>query len=114
MSLTVFDVKNAKPQAKNYVLKDERGLYLEVSSSGGKWWRLRYTFNGKENRLSLGTYPDISLKDARERRDETRTLIAKGIDPSRKRQHERKEASGAFTLEAVARDWAHKFRELNI
>ena len=109
MSLTNFDVKSAKAQPKNYVLKDERGLYLEVSTSGGKWWRLRYTFNGKESRLSLGTYPDISLKDARERRDEARTLIAKGIDPSRKRQHERKEASGAFTLEAVARDWAQKF-----
>ena len=81
MSLTNFDVKSAKAQPKNYVLKDERGLYLEVSTSGGKWWRLRYTFNGKENRLSLGTYPDISLKEARERRDEARTLIAKGIDP---------------------------------
>lgn len=109
MTLTVFDVKNAKPQTKNYTLKDERGLYLEVSTSGGKWWRLRYTFNGKENRLSLGTYPDISLKDARERRDEFRTMIAKGIDPSRKRKYEQLEASGAFTLEAVAREWAQKF-----
>ena len=109
MALTVLDVKNAKPKTKNYVLRDERGLYLEVSPKGGKWWRLRYSFDGKENRMSLGTYPDISLKDARERRDEARTMIAKGIDPARKRRTERLEASGAHSLENVSREWAKKF-----
>ncbi len=108
MTLTALDVKNAKPQIKNYVLRDERGLYLEVSTAGGKWWRLRYSFNGKENRISLGTYPDITLKDARERRDEARTLIAKGINPSRKRQEEKRKSSGALTFESVAKEWAFK------
>lgn len=66
MPLTDIQVRNTKP-GKNVVrLKDDRGLYLEVSPSGGKWWRLRYWFNGKENRLSLGTYPEISLREARD------------------------------------------------
>lgn len=108
MTLTALDVKNAKPKTKNYVLRDERGLYLEVSKAGGKWWRLRYSFNGKENRLSLGTYPDITLKDARVRRDEARTLIAKGVDPSRKRKEEKIISSGVLSFESVAREWAQK------
>lgn len=109
MALTILDIKNAKPQAKNYVLRDERGLYLEVSSNGGKWWRLRYTFNGKENRLSLGTYPDVSLKDARERRDKTKILIAQGINPSDMRKRTKSASANAQTFEAVAREWAAKF-----
>ncbi len=76
--LTDVAVRNAKPGPKNIRLKDERGLHLEISPKGGKWWRLRYWISGKERLISLGTYPDISLKDARERRDEARKLIANG------------------------------------
>ena len=72
MALTDTKVKNAKPGPKTIRLFDEKGLYLEVSPSGGKWWRFKYQFDGKEKLLSLGTYPDTSLKDARERRDEAR------------------------------------------
>ena len=98
MSLTILDVKNARPREKSYVLRDERGLYLDVSPKGGKWWRLRYTFSGKENRLSLGTFPGVSLKDARERRDEARSMLAKGIAPSRTRKEQKIALTGALLL----------------
>jgi hypothetical protein len=91
MSLTDVVVRNAKAQAKTTKLFDERGLYLEISPSGGKWWRLKYRIHGKEKRLSLGVYPDIKLKQARERRDELRRSVANGIDPS----HQRKIAGSA-------------------
>src|SRR5271155_5681439 len=86
MSLTNTSIRNAKPRKKPVKLCDERGLYLEVSPSGGKWWRLKYRFDGKEKRLSLGVYPDVGLKDARDRRDASRKLLADGIDPSENRK----------------------------
>jgi integrase len=86
---------------------DTGGLYLEVAPSGGKWWRLKYRFGSKEKRLSLGVYPDVSLKDARERRDEARKFLAKGIDPAlqRKAVKDSKTTAAANTLEVVARQW---------
>ena len=112
MPLTDVAVRNIKPGPKTVRLRDERGLYLEVSPKGGKWWRLRYTYQGKENMLSLGVYPDVSLKDARERRDEARKLIASGIDPSQARKEEKAEiAADAVTFERVAREWFAKFKE---
>ena len=69
MPLTDAAIRNAKPGEKPTRLFDERGLYLELSPTGGKWWRLKYRFARKEKRLSLGVYPDVSLKDARDRRD---------------------------------------------
>lgn len=111
MPLTDLAVRNAKPSAKTVRLRDERGLYLEISPKGGKWWRLRYTFRGKENMLSLGVYPDVSLKDARERRDEARKLIANGTDPSAARKEEKAEAAAeALTFEHVAREWYERFK----
>ncbi|WP_322052653.1 tyrosine-type recombinase/integrase [Paraburkholderia bannensis] len=107
MALTDLAIRNAKPTGKLYRLFDERGMYLEVSAAGGKWWRFKYRFEGKEKRLSLGVYPNISLKDARERRDEARKLVAKGVDPG-----ERKRAAKCAALErvsnsfeVVAREW---------
>ena len=79
MPLTNTAIKNAKPAKKTTKLFDERGLYLEVSPRGGKWWRFKYRLNGKEKRLSLGVYPDVTLKMARERRDNARKLLADGI-----------------------------------
>ena len=93
MSLTNTAVRNAKPGDKTIKLYDERGLYIEISPSGGKWWRFKYRYNGKEKRLSLGVYPDVSLKDARDRRNDARKLVANGIDPSVNRKAQ-KEASG--------------------
>ncbi|EFL51437.1 phage integrase [Solidesulfovibrio fructosivorans JJ]] len=112
MALTNVAISNAKPGKSVVRLKDERGLYLEISPRGGKWWRLRYWIGGKENRISLGVYPDVSLKDARGRRDEARKLIANGIDPSQARKEEKAEiASDAVTFEKVAREWFAKFKE---
>lgn len=86
---------------------DARGLYLEVAPSGGKWWRLKYRYGGKEKRLSLGVYPDVSLKDARERRDDARKLLANDIDPSefRKTNKASKTERAASSFERVAREW---------
>lgn len=110
MSLTDTAIRNARPAGKAVKLFDERGLYLEVSPSGGKWWRLKYRFDGKEKRLSLGVYPDIGLKDARSRRDEARKLVSNGIDPSenRKAQKSVRADRAANSFEVVAREWFAK------
>ena len=82
-----------------------------MQPAGGKWWRFKYRFGGKEGGLSLGTYPDVSLKDARERRDDARKLIANGINPGMHRQIERDrkvEATGN-SFEAIAREWYAKY-----
>ncbi len=111
MSLTNTAIRNAKPRTKPVKLFDERGLYLEVSPAGGKWWRLKYRFGGKEKRLSLGVYPDVGLKDARDRRDASRKLLADGIDPSENRKATKSaqvdRASNSF--EVVAREWFAKY-----
>ena len=111
MPLTDVAVRNAKPGPKTVRLRDERGLYLEISPKGGKWWRFRYMLKGKANMLSLGVYPDISLKDARIRRDEARKLLANGIDPGQVRKAQKAEAiEDSNTFEKVAREWFAKFR----
>ncbi len=111
MPLTDTKIRGEKPADKPKRLYDERGLYLEVSPSGGRWWRLKYRIAGREKRLSLGVYPDVSLKEARERRDESRKLLADGIDPSENRKA-LKSASldrAANSFEVVAREWFAKF-----
>ncbi len=109
MALTIIAIANAKPKDKPYVLNDGRGLNLEISPKGGKWWRLRYTFGGKPNRISLGTFPEISLTQARERREDARKLIAQGVDPATVRKDEKlAQAGNGFTFESVARDWFQK------
>lgn len=106
MALTDVAVKNAKPSPRPYKLRDERGLFLEVPPKGNKRWRLRFTFQGKENMLSLGTYPDVSLAQARARRDEARKLLAEGICPSKARKEQQAAAPlEAETFEALGREW---------
>lgn len=111
MSLTDTAVRNAKADEKTSKLFDDRGLYLEVSPAGGKWWRLKYRFDGKEKRLSLGVYPDVGLKDARDRRDAARKLLADGVDPSenRKAQKSARADRAANSFEVVAREWFAKY-----
>lgn len=111
MALTETKIKTARPETKPYKLPDERGLHLLVTPQGGKWWRFRYRFDGKEKLLSLGTYPDIGLKDARERRDQARKLVAQAIDPSAQRQAQKaaKPEHAADSFEVVAREWHAKF-----
>lgn len=81
LPLTNTEIKNAKPKEKDYKLYDGGGLFLLVATTGGKRWRLKFRFNNKENIIALGTYPSLSLKDAREIRDNYKSMIAKGINP---------------------------------
>lgn len=110
MALTSLSVKQAQPADKTKRLYDERGLYLEVSPAGGKWWRLKYRFAGKEKRLSLGVYPDIGLKEARAARDEARRLVAQGVDPSARRKEisRQRVADAENSFEVVAKEWFQK------
>jgi integrase len=103
MALTEFAVRAAKPAAKDTKVFDERGLYLLMCANGSKLWRLKYRFSGREKLLSLGAYPDVGLKGARDAREEARKLLATGVDPSSQRKLE-KIAQGN-TFEAVAREW---------
>ena len=82
---------------------------MEVSPAGGKWWRLKYRFGGKEKRLSFGTYPDVGLKAARAKREVARQQLAAGIDPSEARKAEKLADAGAESFEAIAREWHSKF-----
>lgn len=84
--LTDIKVRSAKLREKPYKLMDERGLFLLVQPSGGRWWRFRYRYGGREKLLSLGTYPDTSLKLARQKREDARQLLAANVDPSAQRQ----------------------------
>lgn len=111
MALTDTKVKNAKPAEKQFKLFDGDGLFLLVvptgKSKGGKRWRFKYRFNGKEKLLALGTYPEISLADARTRRDDARKLIAKGIDPGEVKKAAKSEQAErlANTFRKLALDW---------
>jgi integrase len=107
MPLTDTAVKNAKPADKTLRIYDEGRLYLEISTAGGKLWRLKYRFGGKEKTLALGKYPLISLKEARERRDEAKKRLAQGTDPGELRKAQK--AAGleraANSFEVIARMW---------
>ena len=111
MPLTDIAIKSAKPKDRPYKLADEKGLYLLVNPNGGKWWRFKYRFAGKEKLLALGVYGDkkdgVSLRKARERRDEARGLLADGKDPSESRREVKrgKAIAAANTFEAVAREF---------
>lgn len=113
MPLTDTAVRAVKPTEKTQKLFDGGGLYLEVAPSGGKWWRLKYRFGGKEKRISLGVYPDVGLKDARERRDASRKLLANGIDPGENRKAQKaatiERASNSF--EVICREWLDSRKE---
>ena len=107
MALTDTTIRNTKPEARPFKIYDARGLFLITTPSGGKWWRFKYRFNGKEKLLSLGIYPDVSLKAARDKRDAARQLVANGIDPGIDRKVEKEESTGTSpdSFEAVAREW---------
>ena len=107
MPLTDTAIRKVKPADKPQRLFDGRGMYLEVSPAGGKLWRLKYRYGGKEKRLALGVYPDTGLADAREKRDAARKLLAQGVDPSLQRRAERAagEERAANSFEIVALEW---------
>ncbi len=107
MSLTDIIAKNAKPQKTQYKLSDERGLFLLVLPSGGRYWRMKYRFDGKEKLLSFGTYPETSLKEARNKRDEARKKIQEGVDPSQEKKLAKitRAINAENSFESVAREW---------
>ena len=107
MKLTASTVKSAKPSAKPYKLADGAGMYLLVHPSGAKYWRLKYRIAGKEKLLALGVYPEVSLAEARIRRDNARLLIRDGRDPGVAKQLQKKilQNQNSETFEAVAREW---------
>lgn len=110
MPLTKTKVETAKPLQKPYKLTDERGLFLLVSPNSGKYWRFKYYFDGKEKLLSFGIYPDVSLADARAKRDDARKLVANHVDPHVVKQAQKMANSvSANTFEAIAREWFMKF-----
>jgi integrase len=111
MALTDASIRNARARERASKLYDERGLYLLVTPQGGKWWRFKYRFDAKEKLISLGTYPDIGLKQARRRRDEARKLLAEGIDPATERKSKKAQlsAESSTSFGTVAREWFEKF-----
>lgn len=108
MSLTDVKIKQLKPREKEYKESDEKGLYLLVKPTGSKLWRLKYRIGGVEKKLSLGTYPEISLKDARESRDKARSQIANGIDPSELKKAAKATQAGVSCFSAIALEWYAK------
>ena len=112
MALSDTKIKALKSKEKPYKVADGLGLYLLVNATGSKLWRLKYRMDGKEKVLALGSYPDTTLKKARIKRDEARTLHADGIDPAVKRKAEKlaRNVAAENSLEAVAREWQEKFK----
>jgi len=110
--LTDPKCKNAKPKEKPYKLADEKALYLEVMVNGSKYWRFKYRYNNKEKRLALGVYPEVSLKEARDKRDEARKLLASGVDPAENRKAMKAaQVADGETFEVIAREWFAKKKD---
>lgn len=107
MALTDMAVRNAKPKDKAYKLTDSNGLFLFISSAGSKLWRFRYRFDGKEQTLSVGSYPELSLSDARVKRDEARKTLSDGKNPAQQKRDQKEGKTSIRTFESVAREW-HK------
>ncbi|HGF5590927.1 MULTISPECIES: tyrosine-type recombinase/integrase [Enterobacteriaceae] len=106
MALTDIKVRSAKPQEKEYTLVDGDGMFLLVHPNGSKYWRFRFRFGGKQHLIAFGVYPETSLADARQKREEARRLVAAGIDPrEHKRAVKEEQAKEAITFESVAREW---------
>ena len=113
MPLNDIKCKSIKPKDKIFKVSDEKGLYLEVNPNGSKYWRLKYRFDGKEKRLAFGVYPEVSLKEARDKADEARRKIKDCIDPSAEKKLAKitrmVEAENSF--EHVAREWHEKQKD---
>lgn len=111
MALTDVAVRKAQPKEKQFKMTDGEGLYLLITPAGGKYWRFDYRIDGKRKTLALGTYPDVTLKSARDKKSDARKLVAEGIDPNEFKKSTkiaRMEAS-TNSFEHVAREYLHKF-----
>ncbi|HBZ7679713.1 TPA: integrase arm-type DNA-binding domain-containing protein [Klebsiella variicola subsp. variicola] len=106
MALTDTKIRSAKPEEKEYSLVDGDGMFLLVKPNGSKYWRFRFRFGGKQHLMAFGVYPEISLADARKKREEARRLVAASIDPrEHKRAVKEEQAKEIITFEKVAREW---------
>lgn len=107
MLLSDKAIKAAKPKSKVYRLNDGDGLFFQVEPTGRKLWRFRYFFNGKETMMSLGSYPEVTLAEARDKRHEANKLLSNGINPYQKKQEEKRNAiiNTANTFKAIAEEW---------
>ena len=104
-------IQKAKAKDKPVTLFDGGGLFLMVTPSGGKLWRFKYRFEGKEKKIAFGSYPEISLLDARQRRDDARKLLANNVDPSAVRKAQKQaHVEDTETVEVIAREWHEKFK----
>lgn len=110
MPLTDTAIRNTKPATKPIKMTDGGGMYLLLNPNGSRWWRFDYRFDGKRKTLSMGTYPDTGLKDARDKRDAARKLLAAGVDPGEQRKAAKAagEERAANSFEVVAREWHAK------
>lgn len=110
MPLTDTKIRNSKPRDKQYKMFDTGGLFMIVAPSGGKWWRFKYRFGGKEKLLSFGTYPEVGLAKARTKRDRAREQVSDGIDPGQVRKAlKAAKTNNENTFEVIAREWHTKF-----
>jgi integrase len=111
MVLTEALIRSCKPLDMPYKTAKEQGLFLLINPNGSRLWRQAYVFGGKEKLISLGPYPEISLKDARERRDENRRLLARGLDPSMQRQQLKSQAAAGDkdSFGAIGAEWLQKY-----
>ena len=116
MKLIDSEIKAAKPKDKPYKLSDGDGLVLLIQPNGSKYWRYRYRFGGSEKMLSIGTYPKITLRDARQLRNNARDLLKQGIDPSKHRQEEkqRKAIAAENSFESIARLWFEHWKSTKV
>ncbi|EPY9203479.1 tyrosine-type recombinase/integrase, partial [Morganella morganii] len=107
MALTDAKLRTLKPKEKVYRLGDSAGLYIEVAVNGSRYWRMKYRFLGKEKRLAFGVYPEVTLAEAREKRDAARKLLASGSDPAEAKKIAKaaQQANAENTFEAIAREW---------
>ena len=107
MSLNASQTKNVQPKEKDFKLADEKGMFLLVKPTGRKYWRMQYRFAGKHKTLALGVYPEVSLKEAREKRDEARKLLSDHIDPSSHKLSKKQAVTEAVSnnFEALGREW---------
>lgn len=113
MALTNVQIKQIKPKDKDFKVFDERGLFCLIKKNGAKYWRFRYSFGGKEKSMAFGVYPEVSLKEARERRDKARLALRDDEDPMAERKRKRflHESEGANHFEAVALEWFDKEKD---
>ena len=103
--LTDAQVRKIKPLEKKVKYSDEKGMFLEVTPSGGMHWRMKFRINGKENIFSIGTYPETTLAQARRARDEARLKLKDGINPNEEKKQKKQQADESILFKILAMEW---------